>query len=254
MTIMTALAVPTLTMLASEINDAHRQAQAHAKGMLLEAKRAGDALLQAKKEIPHGQFKAWVEANTSVSYSTAAVYMKVAKEWDQKSSMLDFSTTSLRDFIGNKPKKSKHPPFTKDDAEYAQKLHAMATRGGTENEREVAQVKLESFAKSFGKTAEEIVGEAEKVSPTPQSTTPEQRGREALKYMQVAKCALRGTFDPDLWPSIDGEPERRMRSLALTDATEVVCGGRRVPDAGGLPPSGKGPRQRERCPEQAGRR
>nr|WP_246152151.1 DUF3102 domain-containing protein [Roseospira navarrensis] len=66
-------------MLAGEINDAHQEVQRHAKGMLLEAKRAGEALLAVKKEIPHGQFKAWVEANCSVSYDTAKEYMRVAK-------------------------------------------------------------------------------------------------------------------------------------------------------------------------------
>ena len=51
----------------------------------MEAKWAGDALNRAKEEgkrageIPHGQFRAWVETNTGVSYRTGAKYMQVAK-------------------------------------------------------------------------------------------------------------------------------------------------------------------------------
>lgn len=47
--------------------------------MLLAAKAAGEALIEAKKMLAHGQFKQWVEANTKVSYRTAAKYMQLAK-------------------------------------------------------------------------------------------------------------------------------------------------------------------------------
>ncbi|MQX38577.1 hypothetical protein GHC57_18880 [Roseospira navarrensis] len=53
--------------------------------------------------------------------------------------------------------------FTQADAEYAQKLHAMAERG-TEHEAEVAKGKLEGFAKGFGMSADEVVGKAEEVN------------------------------------------------------------------------------------------
>ncbi|MCG5243026.1 hypothetical protein ACIU1J_10400 [Azospirillum doebereinerae] len=46
-----------LPFLACEVNDAHAQTHYHAKGMLLEAKRAGEALLKAKglcrKRLPN---------------------------------------------------------------------------------------------------------------------------------------------------------------------------------------------------------
>lgn len=163
----TALSVPSLTCLAQEINDAHREVKRHAKGMLLEAKRAGEALLKAKADCPHGTFKTWVEDNTEVSYRTAAVYMKVAREWDQKCSTLhisDPSQFSLRDFLDNKAKPQAAPTFTKDDAEYALKLHALVERGEG-GEAEVAATKLNSFAKQFGMTGEEIVQKATEKKP-----------------------------------------------------------------------------------------
>ncbi|MBL8571730.1 MAG: DUF3102 domain-containing protein [Phreatobacter sp.] len=68
-----------LPNLAREINDAHRQVRMHGRGMLMEAKRAGEALLVAKQQCAHGEFKAWINARTMVSYRQAAAYMRVAK-------------------------------------------------------------------------------------------------------------------------------------------------------------------------------
>lgn len=90
---------------------------------------------EAKSLCRHGEFKAWVEANCRCGYRTAAVYMQVAREWEQKCSTLHISDPaefSLRDFLGNKPEpkstSTKPPVFTKDDAEYALKINARAER------------------------------------------------------------------------------------------------------------------------------
>lgn len=136
-----------LHLLAREINDAHAQVQYHAKGMLLEAKRAGEALLRAKEECPHGTFKGWVERYIEAPYQTAAEYMRVARIATSKNTDLRTFDGGIRAFLdqhrdrgnGHKPTT---PPFTPEDAEYALKLHAMAERGGSENEREVAAKKL----------------------------------------------------------------------------------------------------------------
>ena len=44
----------------------------------MHAIRMGELLIEAKKVAPHGTFRAWVEANTSVSQRMAQMYMKVA--------------------------------------------------------------------------------------------------------------------------------------------------------------------------------
>lgn len=117
--------------LAQEINDAHREVKRHAKGMLLEAKRAGEALLKAKAECPHGTFKQWVADNTEVSYSQAKRYMAVAKRLVDKPFDPDMADASIEAFLGyaKKDKPQATPTFTKDDAEYALKLHALVERG-----------------------------------------------------------------------------------------------------------------------------
>ena len=40
---------------------------------------AGDLLIKAKAKVGHGQFGDWVEANCKMSYSTARVYMQLAR-------------------------------------------------------------------------------------------------------------------------------------------------------------------------------
>lgn len=152
------------TFLAGEINDAHRSVVHHAKSMLLEAKRAGDALLAAKKMVKHGEFKAWVERHTDVSYPTAAEYMRVAR----MSKNMDLHTFDggIRAFLEAHPTPRKTTPeptaatFDKAEAEYAMKLHRMASSDNP-NEAAIAASKLDSFATQFGMVGEEVVTKAE---------------------------------------------------------------------------------------------
>ncbi|SDE94796.1 hypothetical protein SAMN05421720_11740 [Rhodospira trueperi] len=74
--------------------------------------------------------------------------MRVARIANENDTRVAFEThDSIRAFLDahaerrSKPT-PKTPPFTQADAEYAQKLHAMAERG-TEQEAEVAKRKLE---------------------------------------------------------------------------------------------------------------
>jgi hypothetical protein len=170
--------LPTVTVnlpfLAREVNDAHAQVQYHAKGMLLEAKRAGEALIEAKKLCRHGGFKAWVEANCRCSYRTARVYMQVANskvadlcQFDSIAAFLEATAVKKAE----KPQPSA-PQFTRDDAEYVLKLHALAERGEG-GEREVAVRKLNSFAQQFGMAGEEVVEKAKAMQPEAELTKDE---------------------------------------------------------------------------------
>lgn len=121
--------------------------------MLLEAKRAGEALIEAKKQCRHGEFQKWVEANTRVSYRQAAKYMQIAKCALRGTFAPDMGIDAFLDAHAEHRRPSPEPAtpaFTQADAEYALKLKAMADRGGTEAEREVAAKKLESFAQKSG--------------------------------------------------------------------------------------------------------
>lgn len=166
-TITTALVpVIDLPFLAGEINDAHRQAGHHLRSMLLEAQRAGQALLRAKALVPHGQFQAWVEANCRCSYRSAAEYMQVARLG--KTADLRTFDGGVRAFLeahGSKKSIGRTTrKFTPDDAERALKLRAVAERG-TEHEKVVAADMLEAFAQAFGMTAQQAVARAEGLLP-----------------------------------------------------------------------------------------
>ncbi|AVM74882.1 DUF3102 domain-containing protein [Magnetospirillum gryphiswaldense] len=87
---MNAITIRPLDALARRINEQQYMIVQHSKSMLEAARIAGEALIEAKKQLAHGQFKQWVEANTSVSYATAAEYMRVARIAAEKN--LDLQT------------------------------------------------------------------------------------------------------------------------------------------------------------------
>jgi hypothetical protein len=75
--------VSKLADLAAMINEEHRQAEAALREGLAHAKAAGDLLLQAKAQCPHGSWLPWLKANVNFSERTAQNYIRVAKRWDE---------------------------------------------------------------------------------------------------------------------------------------------------------------------------
>jgi hypothetical protein len=71
----------SLSALADQINDQHDRAIQHVKSALEHARQAGELLLQAKQQIPHGGWLTWLSANCRVSPRQAQKYLKVAKNW-----------------------------------------------------------------------------------------------------------------------------------------------------------------------------
>jgi hypothetical protein len=153
----TTLPAPTqLIRLATKINKAQANIKFHSKSMLLEAKAAGEALIEAKKKCEHGEFKKWVEKNTEVSYTQSKYYMQVAKQWNQKAATATFSDLtdmSIREFLGKKDK-PKEPTLrstskiskgikksASPDLDRALKLAPLAYRG-VGGEKQVAEKKL----------------------------------------------------------------------------------------------------------------
>lgn len=77
--------IPTQIDLANDsrtarINAEHRQAKADARSAIEHAAHCGELLIEAKSELPHGQWRAWVEAHCEFSCRTARRYMQVAEE------------------------------------------------------------------------------------------------------------------------------------------------------------------------------
>ncbi len=190
-----------LPFLAGEVNDAHRQVTFHGKSMLMEAKRAGEALLKAKAMVRHGEFKAWIETNCRCSYPRAAKYMRIAKCIG-----VDTFEGGIDAFLDAHATPRKSPaepagalsasicPFTHDDAEHALKLARMAG-SGNENEAAVAQTKLDRFAEGFGMTGEEAQARAEKMLPAA-GLAPLEAQKQQLKSEIIAPFA--GMSKPEL--------------------------------------------------------
>jgi hypothetical protein len=72
-----------LQVLAERINAEHAEALSAARASLIHARKAGQLLLEAKKQCGHGDWLPWLTANVKVSERTAQAYMRVAKRWPE---------------------------------------------------------------------------------------------------------------------------------------------------------------------------
>jgi|SRR6516164_11399716 hypothetical protein len=71
-------AKPDLSALAERINTYHKQVEDAGRNIIANAIRAGLALIDAKKEVGHGNFLPWLKKNCKVSERRAQDYMKLA--------------------------------------------------------------------------------------------------------------------------------------------------------------------------------
>ncbi len=72
-----------LAELSTAINQSHELATGAAESALLHAKRTGELLVEAKSQIDHGDWLAWLAANCEVSTRQAQRYIKVATDWER---------------------------------------------------------------------------------------------------------------------------------------------------------------------------
>lgn len=105
------VALPTLP---EAINAAHVAVRGAGKTMLLEAKKAGDLLLQAKEQCAHGEFKTWIEKNCAFPYRTAARYMQLAKSVASDTFDLDATIDSILDTHAHR-RNAPHPTEEADE-------------------------------------------------------------------------------------------------------------------------------------------
>lgn len=72
-----------LAQLANEANTHHRLFQEQWRGMLLHAKQAGEALIEAKRRLGHRKkWSLWRQNNFKGSAEKARVYARIRREWD----------------------------------------------------------------------------------------------------------------------------------------------------------------------------
>lgn len=69
----------SLTDLAASISEEHEQAERALRDGLLHAIRAGELLLEAKREVAHGEWESWLQANVPFQPRRARAYMQLAR-------------------------------------------------------------------------------------------------------------------------------------------------------------------------------
>jgi len=73
----------SLSDLATIINEQHQQAEECITAGFYYALNAGQALTEAKQQLPHGQFADWVTKNCQCSNRSAQRYMRAVKRWPE---------------------------------------------------------------------------------------------------------------------------------------------------------------------------
>ena len=68
-----------LRSLAAQINEAHEKAYGCVREGIKYARQAGEALIAAKRQVPHGEFGDWLQAHCTVTPRTAQKYMQLAR-------------------------------------------------------------------------------------------------------------------------------------------------------------------------------
>jgi hypothetical protein len=83
----------SLSDLAQTANREHELAREHGLAMVEHAIRAGEALLEAKAQVKHGEWLPWLDANFDASERTARGYMAIASN---RQRVADLEEPSLR--------------------------------------------------------------------------------------------------------------------------------------------------------------
>ena len=91
------LARPLHVLAPLIVQDVEQGRDAAERASLPYYRAAGEKLLEAKRQISHGEFQTWVRRQVHVSLRTAQYYMRLAEATAEKRNALRFS--SLKDFI-----------------------------------------------------------------------------------------------------------------------------------------------------------
>jgi hypothetical protein len=75
--------ISKLSTLAKSINERHLACEDAARSTIEHARDAGDALIEAKAQVPHGEWISWLSENVECSKRSAQAYMRVANQWDR---------------------------------------------------------------------------------------------------------------------------------------------------------------------------
>lgn len=108
-----------MNYLATTANTEYAKANECAQGAIEHARAAGDALIQAKGNMEHGQWLGWLANNWSHDERTAQRLMRLASGWEELANTTRLSDLSINDamkLLANPPKpKSEHAAAPKQD-------------------------------------------------------------------------------------------------------------------------------------------
>lgn len=99
-----ASAAPSLDELAEKIKALNEKADS---SQLSHALKVGDLLIQAKTQVPHGQWETWVRETLGMARTTSALYMRLAAANVRGSA--HFKSISEADRATRKPRKEQPP-------------------------------------------------------------------------------------------------------------------------------------------------
>lgn len=68
----------SLDALARSINEHHRLAGSYARATLEHVVACGEALMEARTQVPEGQWRAWLRENVTLDTATVAMYVRLA--------------------------------------------------------------------------------------------------------------------------------------------------------------------------------
>ena len=81
-----AVVPSSLATLAKEINEEHRACLGSLRTGLDHARKAGETLAEAKRQVGHGNWLPWLSENFEGGRSTACGYMRIHERWDELTS------------------------------------------------------------------------------------------------------------------------------------------------------------------------
>ena len=98
-----------LRFLAAHANNAHHEGEKAADRGLQKFREAGEVLIRAKAQVPHGQWEAWVQDNLHFSLREAQRYMRLAREWP-KATCVSFLEMGLQKALAELAKDVQEAP------------------------------------------------------------------------------------------------------------------------------------------------
>jgi hypothetical protein len=115
-----------LDTLAARINEEHRACETAANAVPTHAMSAGELLMEAKGQLPHGAFGSWLKENFAGSDRTARAYMRVYSHREELEAKRQSSATLSLDGALKALSASKDPPRPEERPTTLEEMEARA--------------------------------------------------------------------------------------------------------------------------------